>query len=211
MKRFLAMILAIMMTLSLCACGGGGGSSASVQLGTTVSTDIVDFSMDNCEFTFAVSGTGTNYMEPVDATSNTIYVSSTGTCYVSMTFTILNKNRGGSLNVGVSHSGGWPLEWKVSYGGKKYPVRGFDVSNNNGQADLLLQPAAILDKPSGTVLDTNSSRNMLLYSNEKVTLRMIGVLQMEPKSLSDSFEITVNIPTSSGKYEMFKYTVPAKS
>lgn len=210
MKRILTLFFVAAITLSLCACGGGGSSSA-MQLGTTVSTDIVDFSMDDCAFTFAVSGTGTNYMEPVDAMSDTIYVSSTGTCYVSMTFTILNKNRGGSLNVGVDYDGGWPLEWEVSYGGKKYPVRGFDISNNNGQSSLLLQPAAILDKPSGIVLDTSSSRNMLLYSNEKVTLRMIGVLQMEPKSLGDSFDITVNVPTSSGKYETFKYSVPAKS
>ena len=50
MKRILTLLLALTMILSLCACGGGGGSSASVQLGTTVSTDIVDFTMNDYGF-----------------------------------------------------------------------------------------------------------------------------------------------------------------
>ena len=81
-------------------------NAVKYNLKQTVSTDIVDFTLENCEFAHYVSNNSANYVEPTEE-PNTMFAAKIGTCFVSMTVTITNKDRGGSIDFGGSFS-----DWK---------------------------------------------------------------------------------------------------
>lgn len=84
MKKRLLFVLSLAMLFSLCACGGSSDAptkdntaSATLALGETASTDLIDFILDDSVFTLYASGTSNAYMEPTDD-SNTRYAASLG-------------------------------------------------------------------------------------------------------------------------------------
>lgn len=206
MKRAISLILAVMMCLSLCACGGEKGSN-NLSLGQTASTDLVDFTLEHSEFTYYVSNVSTNFVEPTDE-PNSLFAASLGHCYVSATFTITNKDRGGSIRVGGE---GKPV-WSVSYNNADYSVKGFDLNNSAGSGGLNLgHNAAILDKTTNTVIKVNETTNYLLHAGETVTIRTFGVVDVDPENLTDGFDLTISIPNSKSERENFTYTIPAQN
>lgn len=214
MKKMIALLLALVMSLSLCACGGGNNSVEetptvpTLALGETASTDLAEFTLENSQFTYYVSNVGSTYVEPTEE-PNELFAASIGHCYVSLTFTITNKDRGGS----ISYAGGfaeWEPNWTVSYGDTDYPVKGFDLNNNAGYNYINLSVAAVIDKESGNVLAKNGTMNYLLSAGETVTLRTFGIIDVEPESLTDGYDFTVEVLNSQGEYEYFTYTVPAR-
>lgn len=224
MKKLLLLLLSLAMIVSLCACGGDGTTNSTptetttppttepptvkLSIGETASTDLAEFTLESSQFTYYVSNVSTNYVEPTEE-ANTLFAASVGHCYVSLTFTITNKDRGGSISYAGSFPE-WTPNWTVSYGGNDYTVKGFDLNNNAGSSSISLSYSAIMNKDTGKMLGKHDSGNYLLSAGETVTLRTFGIIDTEPEALTDGYEFTVGVPNSSGAYEFFTYTVPAR-
>lgn len=226
MKRFIALLLATVMCLALVACDskttGDETNPAdttvveteppkpeipTVQLKETVSTDIVDLTLEHSKLTYYVSNVSTNYVEATDE-ANSLYAAKIGTCYVSMTVTISNKDRGGSLDFCGGFSAWDPADWTVTYNGEEYDMYGFDLNIDNRDS-ISLSNGAILDRETGRVIGKVGSSNDLISAGETITYRFFGIIKVDPASLNDGFELNVKVPNSKGEYEEFKYIVPA--
>lgn len=224
MKKALSLLLALVMCLSLCACGNGNSEEEisttnapetteapkpeipTAQIKETVSTDIVDFTLEHSKLTYYVSNVSTNYVEATEE-ANTLFAAKVGTCYVSMTVTITNKDRGGSLDFCGSFSTWDPADWSVTYNGEEYEMYGFDLNMDNYDS-ISLSYGAIMNKETGKVIDRVGSGNKLISAGETITLRFFGIIKLDPESLNDGFELNVKVPNSKGEYENFKYIVP---
>ena len=40
---------------------------------------------------------------------------------------------------------------------------------------------------------------------------MFGIIHVDPTSLKDAFDLEISVPNSTGEYETFLYTIPAKA
>lgn len=221
MKKALSLILALVMCLSLCACGGNNDTTVptepktvptepptvKVNLGETVSTDIAEFTLLDSSFTYYATSLSTNYVAPVDEPD--YFTASVGHCLVSVTFKITNKDRGGSLSF-AGGAGNWKPNWTVSYNGADYSVKGYSLSSNSGNHWIDLAYAALLSADGNETIKRYGLSNYLLYAGDTVTLRTIGVIDIEPENLTDSFDFTVGVINSKGEHELFTYTVPAR-
>lgn len=183
-----------------------------LSLGEMASTDIVDFTLDNAVFSVYVNPTGNDdYLMPVEETDNTIYSASVGHSLVVTTFTVKNKDRSGHLDLGNGYFGIWSFMWNVLYHNEEYPLKGFDLNDKDGSWILEMYPAAIIDRETGHMLFKNETNNYLLDAGDEISVRTFGVIGVEPDALTDGFELTVNVPNSSGEYENFTYMIPATS
>ena len=225
MKKAISLILALVMCLSLCACGDGSSETTNATtvpetteppkpeiptaaLKETVSTDIVDFTLEHSKLTYYVSNVSSTYVEATEE-ANSLFAAKIGTCYVSMTVTITNKDRGGSMNFCGSFSEWDAADWSVTYNGEEYEMYGFDLNIDNYD-NISLSYGAIVDKETGKVIDKVGSGNKLISAGETFTLRFFGIIKLDPASLNDGFELNVKVPNSKGEQEIFKYIVPAK-
>lgn len=224
MKKALSLILALVMCLSLCACGDGSSGETNAtnapetteapkpeiptaEIKETVSTDIVDLTLEHSKLTYYVSNSSSNYVEATEK-ANSLFAAKVGTCYVSMTVTVTNKDRGGSLNFCGGFSAWDPADWSVTYNGEEYEMYGFDLNMDNYD-NISLSYGAIVNKETGKVIDKVGTGNKLISAGETITLRFFGIIKLDPESLNDGFELNVKVPNSKGEYENFKYTVPA--
>lgn len=222
MKRTLAFFLALLMALSLCACGGeddiaGPSEEPTLSLGDMVSTDICDFTLEDCQFTHYVYGDSnyaghvividSNYLTPTDYPYNA-YAAKVGHCLVSMTFTIKNKDRAGSFSIGGWAWTDWRLDWVVSYNGEDYSVENYYGHETHLNTDLNFRNAAVIHA-DGTVSPHGNEQSNLSAGNT-ITLRTFGIIDVDPENLTDGFNFTVNVLNSKGEYEYFTYTVPAQ-
>jgi len=219
MKKALSLIMALALCLSLCACSGNSDTGTAkpteppkpqiptAQLKETVSTDIVDFTLEHSKLTYYVSNVSTNYVEATDE-ANDFFAAKIGTCYVSMTATITNNDRGGSLEFCGSFSDWSAADWSVTYNGEEYEMYGFDLNMDNYDA-ISLSYGAIVDPDTGKVIDKVGSGNKLISAGETITLRFFGIIKLEPESLNDGFALNVKVPNSKGEYESFQFEVPA--
>lgn len=229
MKRAISLVLTLVLSLSLCACGGTAENNTTApetteapipettqattppiptaQIKEAVSTDIVDLTLEHSKLTYYVSNVSSNYMEATDE-PNSLYAAKVGTCYVSMTVTVTNKDRGGSLDFCGGFSAWDPADWTVTYNGEEYNMYGFDLNSDNYD-NISLSYGAIVDKDTGKVIGKVGSSNTLISAGETITLRFFGIIKVDPASLNDGFELNVKVPNSKGQYEDFKYIVPA--
>ena len=206
LKKIIALLLIVVVCVSFAACGK---NIPKTNLKETVSTDIVDFTLENSEFAYYVSNVSSNYVEPTEK-PNAMFVAKTGTCFVSMTVTISNKDRGGKINF-AGGFGNWdPTSWKVKYNGNTYDMYGFNLNVDNYKSTNL-SFAAFVDKDTNKVLSKIGTSNTLIDAGETVTIRMFGIIHADPASLNDAFDLEVSIPNSTGNYETFVYTIPAKA
>lgn len=183
--------------------------AVKLALGETAATDLAEFTLEKCSLTYYVSNESTNYVEPTDKPNN-LFAASLGHCYVSLTFTLANKDRGGSISFADTF-GEWNPDLTVSYGGEDYHVKGFNLNDNAGDYYFRLDFSAVIDRDSGKILNKHNSSNYLLIAGETVTLRSFGIIDVEPDALTDGFEIKVGVPNVGGGYEYFTYTVPDSS
>ena len=221
MKKALSLILALVLCLSLCACGNGSSVETNApetteapkpqiptaQLKETVSTDIVDLTLEHSKLTYYVSNVSTNYVEATDE-KNSLYAAKVGTCLVSMTATITNKDRGGSLNFCGGFSSWDAADWSATYNGEEFEMYGFSLTADNYD-NIDLSYAAFVDKDTGAVIKKVGSSNTLISAGETVTVRFFGIIKVDPATLNDGFELNVKVPNSKGEYENFKYIIPA--
>lgn len=214
-RRITALLLSAAMCLSLCACGG---EEAKLAVGETASTDIAGFTLVDAQFAYYLSNVvNGNYLVPTDE-SNIMYAASTGHCFVSLTFTLTNNDRGGYLSFcDLFPEDQWKPNFVLEYEGKEYPVNSHSLGNKNGETfsmkDTLtsMANAVIVDKETGAYIRNIDTSNYLLRAGSTVTIRAAGVVAFDPENLTDGFELSVNVPNSSGEYETFTYTVPARA
>ena len=206
LKKVVALILVAVLCFSFAACGK---DTPKTNLKETVSTDIVDFTLENCELAHYVSNVSTNYVEATEK-PNTMFAAKVGTCFVSMTVTITNKDRGGSIDFAGGFSNWDPASWEVKYNGQTYDMYGFNLNTDNYDS-VNLSFAAFVDKDTNKVISRISSNNTLIDAGETVTIRMFGIIHVDPTSLNDAFDLEVSVPNSAGDYETFVYTIPAKA
>lgn len=209
LKKIIALVLTAVLCFSLAACGGNSDKNiVKSNLKETVSTDIVDFTLENSEFSYYVSNASSNYVEPTDK-PNSMFAARTGTCYVSMTVTITNKDRGGNIDFGGTFGDWDPSKWNVIYNGETYEMFGFDLNQDNRKS-INLSFAALVDKDTGKMISKIGTDNKLIDAGKTVTIRMFGIIHVDPTALTDGFDLEVAVPNSTGEYETFVYTIPAK-
>lgn len=220
MEKMVPLILAAVLMLSLSACGeggniasdsgevttGGSNSGADTQyydVGETVSTDIVDFTLNDCDLSIYASATADKgFLQPVE--EETMFGAKVGTSLIIPSFTIINKDRSGNIEI-KDQGSDLNLNWTVLYNGEEYKVTQYDL-NFDGMFGMDLFPAAIIDPDSGDMIEENDTNNYLLDAGETISFRTTGIIGVEPETLNDEFILTISLPSSSGK-ESFTYLV----
>ncbi len=207
-RRITALLLSAAMCLSLCACGE---EEAKLAVGETASTDIAEFTLEDAQFAYYLSNVvDANYLTPTDE-SNIMYAASTGHCLVSLTFTLTNIDRGGYLSFCDRFpEDQWKPNFVLEYEGKEYPVNSYTLNDKDGET-FSMEYAVTVDKKTGAYIEHIDTSNYLLRAGKTVTIRAAGVVAVDPENLTDGFELSVNVPNSSGEYETFTYTVPARA
>lgn len=220
MKKFLSMLLVGVMCISLCACGGNDTETTDTtnteekveeteaekyHMGDTVSTDIIEFTLDNAEFAIACDDNfnSSNYMMPKEydsvADSNNLNVASIGETFVAITFTVTNNNRT-TLYIADSFNG-WDLLWNVSYNSENYEL----MEQFNDVHGIEFNCAAVLSE--GTDWCRQDTTNDIIGAGETISYRTYGRISTEVENLDDSFEIDINIPNSNGEDEHFIFVI----
>lgn len=211
------------MCVSLCACGGQSDEEKTTETqqdtqltetevsehkitklapGETASTDIVDFTLLDAEFTiYASATTDSTYLKPTE--KQTLYGASVGKVLMIPSFTMANKDRAGSINV---CSGEWPFNWTVYYGDNEYPVYGFDLNSTNVKVEM--DPGCIIDPVTRAFITKHGASNLLLSAGTETSMRIVTLVNFEPDDLGDAFDLKISLPTSSGELEEFIYVIP---
>lgn len=184
-----------------------------LSLGQKASTALIDFKLINCAFTYyAVNwhdgNPNSTYMMPT-AEPNSYYAASMGRCLVSMGFVIKIKNRT-SMNVAGSIYSDWDINWTVNYKDEEYPVRSWGLNSGNDGADPFKAEGFSFFTNDWRYLDHCGTSNCILDAGETYYMRAIGIVKMDPTSLKDGFELTINLPNADGGYDYFTFVIPSK-
>lgn len=220
MKKVVSLVLALLMALSLVSCGDDKDTTVSPSdsgnvsaepsaepseepspspspetyaLGETVSTDIVEFTLNEGQLAIALNNTiNDSYFLPkeYDATSDARnpFVAAKGHTLVAFTFTVKNTDR-------ASFSIGGTFDAKfidVEYDGKTY----------SGETDF-----GYVSYNLGETWEKYDVGNILLSAGECRTLRSYVDISVDAADLKDDFILNVYLPTSGGQTEQFSYLV----
>lgn len=205
MKKIIGLFLSVCLLISLVACGGSNSASGNktLSLGESVSSDIVDLTIDKAELAFFASSSSNDYTAPIDSDSGGIFHTNKGYTFVCMNFVVVNKDRG-SINLGGVFSD-WPLMWKVKYKGKEYSLNSYDLNNPAGGNGLNFRFAKT--GPSYEIMIGSDTDNVILGAGESLYVQTLGIVNFEAENLSDEFELIVSVPSSSGEYVRATYKV----
>ena len=199
MKRILALILTIATLLVLTACGASsskesGKDSNVYSLGDTVSTDVMEFTLDMAEFAIAAhDGTAGDYNDiclpkefDAERDDNASFVAALGHTLICYQFTIKNLDRvtlpivESSLDVFVT----------AAYNGETYDC------DNNGFYE------------SADSYDWGCEGDFLSVEAQTTThYRSTASIAVEAENFTDSFSLTFSLPTSSGETKDFTFEV----
>lgn len=212
MKRTLALFLALLMALALCACGGNDDAAthtdvttppsedaaaptedvAGQPLGTTQSTDILEFTLDRADFCIALDNSSrsmetnsTNYFLPKEYVaaedSDNPYVAATGHTLVSFTYTIHNLDRTfKDLRPSIT----------IGYGGETYK----------------LSPKYGWSRTLGEDATYSEAGNMILDPDETLTRRGYVDIPVTAE-FTDELDFTISLPNSAGEGVEMTYHV----
>lgn len=232
MKKVISWILVFAMCLSLCACGGTTPNANSTQnptedttipedtttyyeLGETVSTVSVDFTLEECQFTYYMDAGNPVDQQPGCRVSaeHTHAAAPVGSCFVAYTYTITSKDRV-IFSIGDGSGVDWEPMWTVTYRGNVYNVI------QNGQWEYMktsLHDAYIhlinTDNDYRTEASGPARRGadeFHIYPDETARIMHYGVIHVDPDSLNDEFLLTVNVRSGADEYEYFTYRIPAR-
>ena len=99
----------------------------TVQLNETVSTDTVDFTLEHGKFSYYLDENASTFLAPIDERST--HGAEIGTCFVSLTATISNKDRGGAIAFSGCFDWMCGDEWTVTYNDEEYKLFGYEPDN----------------------------------------------------------------------------------
>lgn len=173
------------------------------NLGETVSTDIIDLTVEKAEFSnYGDASNTTLWATPLEEDTGGIFSTSKGRTFVALTFTVTNKDRA-TIDIGNS----WDLNWKISYHDTSFIIHSFDLNSKDGSAFGLDLGFAAISIDGGDTFKKYDASNYLLHSGQSITIRLLGVVVMEPDSLSDGFDLVVNVLNSDSEDEKFIYKI----
>ena len=221
MKKAISLFLALMMCLSLCACGSGTNASETTETptetaeamikqspGDTVSTDIIELTVKKAALAYYAEAASTSTSDGrtvnVDSAcepkeSGGFYECNKGHALVCLDFVLKNTDRG-SLNTDSSI-----VAFSVCQGENTGSVFGYDLNDPNGSGGLRLSrmPVAM----NGGDFKTCDTNNKILSAGEYAEIKWVGVVNFEPDSISDPFDLYVDIKNSSGEKEQFVFSI----
>lgn len=196
MKKFIALFFVAVLCLSFAACGKTGSNTTYYKLGDTVSTDILEFSLDKATLAIALSNIIDNdYCSPKEYNPQTDndnpFVCAKGHTYAAFTYTIKNIDR-------TNYNGVLPLV-EAEYKNIK----------SNKQVDGAQYFSKIDEwKPTGNnATSPVYSWHFVLEPETPETYRSYIDIPVDAESLSDDFILTVNLPTSDGSISSFSYLI----
>ncbi len=183
-----------------------------LSLGQKASTDLVDFKLIGCTFAhYAESSTDGHPNSPYMTATNEdhFYAAGMGRCFVLMSFVLKNKNRT-SLKMAGSLNPDWKLDMKIDYKGNEYTVNSWGLNNkNNGEYPFTAKAFSFFDH-EWRFVETVNSEGYILDAGQTYYMRAIGIVKMDPTSLKDGFELTINLPNADGGYDYFTFVIPSK-
>lgn len=71
--------------------------------------------------------------------------------------------------------------------------------------NFCMTPGVIINRDTQDATEEITTINHLLNEGACESFRIAGIVDFEPKSLDDSFQIIINIPDSKGKYINYTY------
>lgn len=198
MKKIFSLLLATVMILSLCACGGK--NETVYKLGDTVSTDMVEFTLDDAQLSIVLSNIGSSMGEPktydAEIDDKNPYVAATGHTLVFSEFKIKNiHDRPIELDKFSDFRKGLI---EVEYNKNTYEEQVHflaDVSKVEGEDDKIFP----ISSTSSTRLNPDSERIIRAYLD----------IAADIENLNDVFYISFSLPDSSGEEKTFKYEINA--
>ena len=217
MKKFVVSLLCATMVFTLCSCGSEKAASEEVkeeaavveeteeaaaqeeaatvvELGETISTDILEITVDSAELAFFASSVNDNtYATPVEST-NGIFTTNKGHVFVCLKFGVKNN------------FGGIPFEFYYLTDEVELPLMQFDLNNPDGSG-LMNFAFAVIGTDKDSKLTKAGSSNKLVEANEYLYVQTLGIVNTEPQNLTDSFQLKIYLPNSSGEKEVFIYNV----
>lgn len=206
-------------TVGLSGCSGtaGGSTAKTYTIGDTVSTDILDFTLDRAAMSFyadkhltrtmqKVVTTADKYALPTNESSDHNFVANKGRVLICLEFTVKNNDRS-TINMCSAGNNWLTKDLTVTYGGKEYPVNGYDMNNPDGDTFGMKLGDAIFSKDDKATWEYDGSSNYLLRAEENTTFRVVGVAVFDPKSTADPFQLSVDVLNSEDKKEKFTYSI----
>ena len=226
MKRIWALIAAFVLMSALTACGGGekadttpdsnvtpeintaadsgnpatadptGTETQYYKIGDTVSTDIVEFTLDEAELAIALSnmqdetyGMPKEYSPQEDAQNP--FVAATGHTYATFTYTLTNLDR-------TSFNGELPL---IS--------AQYQDAVSDKQVDCAELPAesGVWESNGNNPASPVYSWHFVLKAGEQRSFRSFIDVPVEAEALTDSFLLTAELPVSDGSTASFSYLI----
>lgn len=232
MKKAISLIMILAMCLSLCACGGSTSNVNNTQnptedttipedtttyheLGETVSTAAVDFTLEECQFTYYMDAGNPVNQKPSCPyeKGHTHAAAPVGSCFVAYTYTITSKDRV-IFAIGDDIGVEWEPKWMVTYGGNVYNVIQYGQSESDKSS---LHDAYIHLINTDNDYRTEASGparcgpdEFSIYPDETARIMHYGVIHVDPESLNDEFRLTVNVRSGEDEYEYFTYRIPAR-
>ena len=227
MKKFVVSLLCATMVFTLCSCGSEKAASEEVkeeaavveeteeaaaqdeaatvvELGETISTDILEITVDSAELAFFASSVNDNtYATPVEST-NGIFTTNKGHVFVCLKFGVKNTDRA-KVSLG-DNFGGIPFEFYYLTDEVELPLMQFDLNNPDGSG-LMNFAFAVIGTDKDSKLTKAGSSNKLVEANEYLYVQTLGIVNTEPQNLTDSFQLKIYLPNSSGEKEVFIYNV----
>lgn len=181
--------------------------SVSKTIGDTVSTDILELSLNNVELSYYAAGAVTSTSDgrttnvheacsPLE--SGGFYTANKGRTLVCLDFTLTNTDRS-SLRTDQ-----YILTFSVIQNGDCAVVRGYDLNNADGRNGLNLSNMPI--STNGQDFKTNGTTSIIIKAGETDRIRCVGIIGFDA-DLTDSFELIAQIKNSDGEVEKFIYAI----
>lgn len=205
------------MCLALCACGGGDKSEtgaagekadSAYKLGDTVSTDIINLTVNNAQLAFFAAPPATSTSDGKTANpdeacapseNSTLFTANKGRTLVCLDFVIENLDRS------TLDTDDYIVSFQVQQNGESAPVKGYDLNDKDGCFGLNLSWSPIAE--NGGDFYTHSSMNKLIDAGSSVEIKVVGIVGFESADLNAPFDLVVSVMNSDGNAEDFVFTI----
>ena len=198
MKKFVALILIFVMCVSFAGCGAssGGKTDTYYKIGDTVSSDILEFTLDKAALAIALNNVmDENYGSPKEYNAqednDNPFVCAKGNTYATFTYTIKNLDR-------TNYDGVLPLveaEYKDVVSDKQVDCAEF--VNGTGE----------WKSTGNNATPPVYSWHFVLEPDNAETYRSYIEIPVEADNLTDDFILTVKLPASDGSTSDFTYLI----
>ena len=181
-------------------------ASVAKVVGDTVSTDIMEITVNNVGLSYYSEGASTststgkttNAEEACSPSETGFFVANKGRTLVCLDFTLTNTDRD-SLN-----TNDYIISFYVKQNDDGATVRGYDLNNADGSYGLNLSRMPIATNNQDFY--TNDTSNVIIRAGDSIRVKYVGVIGFDADLLAP-FELVVDAKNSSNNNEKFIYTI----